>query len=153
MGLLVYLSGGSDKTQAQINNTPHLLIYYCCNIYQTDDECLLFIPVLLKLSDFHLGTKVKHFHLYFTVVSLRKRNKGNKSLFNIQTLKGYWHLTFQSLDFMNIFHFTYVIHHFIQFHGRMNQQRDFAIYDFIFRGNRNRFNAQILPVGNFINQI
>lgn len=35
----VYCVGGSDKTQKQINSTPHLTVYVFFNIYSASDEC------------------------------------------------------------------------------------------------------------------
>ena len=37
---LLYLTGGSDKTRIQINNTPHLSVCTLTIHQQTSDECL-----------------------------------------------------------------------------------------------------------------
>lgn len=39
-GALLYLTGGSDKTRIQINNTPHLSVCTLTIHQQTSDECL-----------------------------------------------------------------------------------------------------------------
>ena len=58
----VYCVGGSDKTQKQINNTPHLIGICFLDIYGTSDECHCLSMLFLKLSDFLHRIKAKHFH-------------------------------------------------------------------------------------------